>query len=101
MGGGVHAAKLPIKTPHNILKLDHDTQNPMPSEFKVEGVFPQCGFLCLHRLVKSALPSHASTTVFGKISKLVAFAKDKWDEPSSADSGINNTPACSLASNRA
>jgi hypothetical protein len=52
----------------------------MPPQFQVVKVFPQRGYLCLHRLVKPATFT-CNRCSLGKTSKLVAFAKDKWDEP--------------------
>jgi hypothetical protein len=60
--------------------MDDDTPKQMPPQFEVGKVFPQRGHLCLHRLVK--LASFTCTRCGqGKKSKLVAFAKDRWDEP--------------------
>ncbi|KAF8851266.1 hypothetical protein BDZ45DRAFT_750849 [Acephala macrosclerotiorum] len=52
----------------------------MPSQFQVAKVFPLQGSLYLDRLVKPAafICNRCSQ---GKTSKLVAFTKDKWDEP--------------------
>jgi hypothetical protein len=55
-------------------------QELIPPQFKVEKVFPQRGYLCLHRLVKRATFT-CNRCGLGKTSKPVAFAKDKWDEP--------------------
>jgi hypothetical protein len=52
----------------------------MPPQFQVVKVFPQRGYLCLHRLVKPAAFT-CNRCSLGKTSKLVAFAKDKWDKP--------------------
>jgi hypothetical protein len=59
--------------------MDHDTQIPMPPGLEVEKAFPQRHYLCLYRLVKRATFTchHCGLE---KTSKLVAFAKDKWDQ---------------------
>jgi hypothetical protein len=53
----------------------------MLPQFEVQKAFPQRGSLCLYRLVK-----HTAFTCNRcrpeKISKLVAFEKDKWDAAS-------------------
>jgi hypothetical protein len=60
--------------------MDRNTQKEMPPQFQVVKIFPQRSYLCLHRLVKPA-PFTCNRCSLGKTSKLVAFAKDKWDEP--------------------
>jgi len=60
--------------------MDRNTQKEMPPQFQVVKIFPQRGYLCLHRLVKPAAFT-CNRCSLGKTSKLVAFAKDKWDEP--------------------
>ena len=47
---------------------------------EVGKAFPPRSLLCLHRLVKRAnfICSHCSVE---KTSKLVAYTKNKWDEP--------------------
>src|SRR5271170_4435196 len=60
--------------------MDRNTQREMPPQFQVVKIFPQRGYLCLHRLVNPAAFT-CNRCSLGKTSKLVAFAKDKWDEP--------------------
>jgi hypothetical protein len=60
--------------------MDHDTQNSIPPQFEVEKGFPRRGSLCLYRLVKRAAFTY-NRCGLEKTSKLLAFAKDKWDEP--------------------
>jgi len=69
-----------FKTPSTVCIMDHNTQKAMPSQFQVLKVFPQRGSLCLHRLLKLATFT-CNRCSLGKTSKLVAFTKDKWDEP--------------------
>ena len=52
----------------------------MPPQFEVQKVFSQRGYLCLHRLVKCATFT-CNRCGLEKTSKLVAFAKNKRDEP--------------------
>jgi len=60
--------------------MGRNTQRAIPPQFQVVKVFPQRGGLCLHRLVKPAAFT-CNRCNLGKTSKLVAFAKDKWDQP--------------------
>ncbi len=60
--------------------MERNTQKAIPPQFQVVKVFPQRGDLCLHRLVKPAAFTYNRCSL-GKTSTLVAFAKDKWDEP--------------------
>jgi hypothetical protein len=68
------------QTKSKVYLMDHDTQNSIPAQLEVEKAFPQRGSLCLYRLIK-----HTAFTCnrcdLEKTSKLLAFAKDKWDEP--------------------
>lgn len=69
-----------FKTRSTVLIMDRNTQKEMPPQFQVVKVFLQRGYLCLHRLAKPAAFT-CNRCSLEKTSKLVAFAKDKWDEP--------------------
>ncbi|KAE9365773.1 hypothetical protein N431DRAFT_429992 [Stipitochalara longipes BDJ] len=60
--------------------MDRNPQKGIPPQFQVIKVYPQRGDLLLHRLAKATL-FICNRCSLGKTSKLVAFAKDKWDEP--------------------
>ncbi|KAG9240301.1 hypothetical protein BJ878DRAFT_388977, partial [Calycina marina] len=49
-------------------------------QFQVVKIFPKRGYLCLHRFAKPAAFT-CNRYSLGKTSRLVGFAKDKWDEP--------------------
>ncbi len=64
-----------------ILFLVHqDTQQSMTPLGEVEKVFPPRRSLCMNRLATRAI-FICSRCSLKKTSKLVAYAKDKWDEP--------------------
>lgn len=52
----------------------------MPPQFEVQKVFFQRGYLCLYRLVKCTAFT-CNRCGLEKTSKLIAFAKNKRDEP--------------------
>ena len=60
--------------------MEPNAQKAMLPQFQVIKVFPQRGDLCLHRLAKPAAFT-CNHCRLGKMSKLVAFTKYKWDEP--------------------
>merc|ERR1711964_430939 len=64
-----------FKTRSTVWVMDRNTQKEMPPQFQVVKIFPQRGYLCLHRLVKPAAFT-CNRCSLGKTSKLVAFAKD-------------------------
>lgn len=60
--------------------MDRRSQKEMLPQFQVAKVFPQRGYFQLHRLLKPAAFT-CNRCSLQKVSKLVAFAKDKCDEP--------------------
>ena len=63
-----------------ILPIKQDAQKSLTPLGEIEKRFPPRGSLCLHRLVKRA-NFVCSRCSLQKTSKLVAYAKDKWEEP--------------------
>jgi len=60
--------------------VHQDTQQSMTPLGEVEKAFPPRRSLCMNRLAKRA-NFICSRCSLEKTSKLVAYAKDKWDEP--------------------
>ena len=62
------------------LPTKQDAQKSLTPLGELERCFPSRGSLCLHRLIKRA-NLVCNLCSLGKISKLVAYANDKWDGP--------------------